>query len=88
MRIDDLNRAPQPQESAKTEGVRPDRSQNGAASRQTSDGDAASISGMAAALSPNESRLEALRLQVERGQYDPSSNAVAAKLIDEHTLDQ
>jgi anti-sigma28 factor (negative regulator of flagellin synthesis) len=88
MRIDDLYRAPQSQESAKTEGVQPDRSQNGAASRQTSDADAASISGMATALSPSESRLEALRLQVERGQYNPSSNDVAAKLIDEHTLDQ
>jgi len=88
MRIDDLNRAPQSQESAKTEGVRPDRTTNGTSSPQTSDSDAASISGMAAALSPSESRLEALRLRVERGQYNPSANDVAAKLIDEHTIDQ
>ncbi len=88
MRIDDLNRALQSQESAKTEGVRPDHTQNSAASPQTSTSDAASISGMASALSPSDSRLEALRLQVERGQYNPSANDVAAKLIDEHTLDQ
>ena len=74
------------QESAKAEGVRPDRSQNGAASRQTSEADAASISGMAAALSPSESTPK--RPLAERGQYNPSANDVAAKLIDEHSLDQ
>ncbi len=88
MRIDDLNRAPQSQETGKTESVRPDRTANGTASPQTSEADAASISDLATALSPSESRLEALRLQVERGEYKPSANDVAAKLIDEHTLDQ
>ena len=88
MRIDDLNRAPQSQETGKAESIRPDRSSNGTASSKESDADAASISDLATALSPSESRLEALRLQVERGEYNPSASAVAAKLIDEHTLDQ
>jgi len=96
MRIDDLNRGLQAQETAKTGAVSNENAKlNGAASRN-SDSDAAEISPLAAnaldqasAVSPTDAksaRLEQLRLQVERGQYNVSSQDVAASIIDQHII--
>lgn len=97
MRIDDLNRALQTQEAAKTDAVGPDRAKAGGSSSPEADSDAASISALATrALDPalnatsnrtNDARLEVLRLQVERGEYHVSAQDVAASLIDQHIVD-
>jgi anti-sigma28 factor (negative regulator of flagellin synthesis) len=97
MRIDDLNRALQPPEAAKTDIVGPDRSKAGESSAPDSNSDAASISALAArALHPasdaesikaNDARVEMLRLQVERGEYNVSARDVAASIIDQHIRD-
>jgi anti-sigma28 factor (negative regulator of flagellin synthesis) len=84
MRIDDLGRAPQTQETGKTDAVRPEGGKSNALSTHKADGDAADISGLAAALAPSDGRLEALRLRVERGDYHVSANDIARGIIDEH----
>lgn len=88
MRIDDVNRAPQAQETEKAGAVRSDGAKNGAISPHHADSDAASISELATALSPNEARLETLRLQVERGEYRPAAQEVAASIIEQHTIEK
>lgn len=85
MRIDDVNSATASSEASKSAAIRPDRADGASVSRREHAPDAADISGLAAALSPNETRLEALRLQVERGEYHPSAKDVAARIIDQHT---
>ena len=85
MRIDDLNSAAQAQETAKSDAVRLDRARGTDVSLEHSDPDAAQISELANALSPSDARLEALSLQVERGEYHPSAKDVAARIIDQHT---
>jgi anti-sigma28 factor (negative regulator of flagellin synthesis) len=86
MRIDDLNRAPQTQEAAKTDAVRPDAAKGHGLASGNADSDAAAISDLAMALAPSDARIEALRLQVERGEYKVSAKDVARGIIDEHIL--
>src|SRR5258708_1955911 len=85
MRIDDLNRAPQSQEAAKTDAARLDAAKGKVPEANNADSDAATISDLANALAPSDARIEALRLQVERGEYHVSSPDVAGSIIDEHT---
>ena len=97
MRIDDLNRALQPPEAAKTDIVGSDRSKAGESSAPDSNSDAASISALAArALHPapdgesiktNDARVEMLRLQIERDEYHVSAQDLAASIIDQHIRD-
>ncbi len=87
MRIDDLNRGSQTQGTEKTEATRPDQAKTGAKTGTSSAADAADISGAATALSPSEARLEALRLQVERGEYKVPAKEIARNIIDQHTTD-
>jgi anti-sigma28 factor (negative regulator of flagellin synthesis) len=96
MRIDDLNRALQTQDTAKTDSVGSDRATAAGSSAPDSDSDAASISQLAtSALDPalnatstgtSNARLEMLRLQVERGEYQVSAQDVAASVIDQHIV--
>jgi anti-sigma28 factor (negative regulator of flagellin synthesis) len=86
MRIDDLNRASQAQEAAKADAVRPDGTKGSATASRNADSDAAAISDLATALAPSDARIEALRVQVERGEYNVSASAVAQDIIDEHTI--
>jgi anti-sigma28 factor (negative regulator of flagellin synthesis) len=82
MRVDDLNRAPQAQETQKTEAIGP-KGKSGTSSSAVS-GDQSSISSAASSLNPSAEKLEALRLQVEQGNYQVSAQAVAAGIINEH----
>jgi len=89
MRIDDANRAPLSSDATKTDSVRAeraDRTQGGGIASSDGNSDAASISDMASALGTNDSRLEGLRMQVERGEYNVSPQAIAGSIIDEHTI--
>lgn len=96
MRIDDLNRSVQSQETEKTGAVSPDATKSRGASGPAVDSDAAEISQLASnALDPNlnavsaksrDSRIETLRVQIERGEYNVSADDVAASIIDEHTI--
>ena len=86
MRIDDLNGAPQAREAAKADAVRPDATKGSSQATRNGDTDAVSISDLATALAPSDARIEALRLQVERGEYKVSANDVARGIIDEHTI--
>ena len=87
MRIDDLNRASQSHEASKTESIRPDHVKGGSSSSSAEGGsDAASISDLANALTPDDARLQALRLQVERGEYRVSAQDIASGIIEDHTV--
>ena len=96
MRIDDLNRSVQSQETEKTGAVSPDATKSRGASGPAVDSDAADISQLAStALDPTlnavsaknrDSRIETLRVQIERGEYNVSADDVAASIIDEHTI--
>lgn len=89
MRIDDANRASLSSDATKTESVRADkadRAQSGGISSTDGQPDAASISDMACALGTNDARLEGLRMQVERGEYNISPQAIAGSIIDEHIV--
>lgn len=97
MRIDDLNRAPQAHEAEKTGAAQPDRVKSRDTPASAEDADAADISTLAAsALASNslasapskadQSRIEALRLQIERGEYNVSSDEIAASIIDHHIV--
>jgi len=92
MRIDDVNLSSEARAAAKSEAigksdaVRPE-SVTGNANKSCEGGtDAAAISDMANALAPSDARLEALRLQVERGEYKVSAKDVARRIIDDHTV--
>ncbi|HLJ46792.1 MAG TPA: flagellar biosynthesis anti-sigma factor FlgM [Bryobacteraceae bacterium] len=85
MRIDDLNRTPQTHEAQRT-GAAGAKTKNQAASQSPVSGDETHISEMASALSHGTSKVEALRLQIARGEYHVSSDEIAASLIDEHLL--
>lgn len=86
MRIDDLNRTSQTQEAAKVDAARPEGTRGNESASRNADSDAAEISGLATALAPSDNRIEALRLQVERGEYEISASAVARGIIDEHSI--
>jgi len=86
MRIDDLNGASQSAETAKAEGVRQDDSKSSGSGSRRPETDGATISEFANALSPSDARLEALRLQVERGDYGVSAKEIAGHLIDENMV--
>ena len=96
MRIDDLNRRQQTQETEKTGAVSIDAAKARGTAASKADGDAADISTLAAnALDPKlntsdvktrNARIEELRLQIERGEYNVSAEDVAASIIDEHTV--
>ena len=98
MRIDDLGRANPSPEAAKTNADGLDRAKAGGSSALDADSDAASISPLAssalhAALDTksdktNDARLEALRLQVERGEFHVSAEEVAASIIDQHIVER
>ena len=85
MRIDDLNRAPQSQEAAKADAARLDVAKDNAPASRNADSDAAAISDLATALAPSDARIEALRLQVERGEYSVPAQDIAGSILDEHT---
>ena len=85
MQIDDVNGATQAQVAAKTDAVRPEGTRGGALASCNADSDAAAISHLATALAPSDTRIEELRLQVERGEYKVSTSDVACDIIDEHT---
>jgi anti-sigma28 factor (negative regulator of flagellin synthesis) len=87
MRIDDLKDASQSQEAAQTDASQPDAAEDNAPALCNADSDAATISDLVAALGPSDARIEALRLQVERGEYRVSSQDVAGSIIDEHIAD-
>ena len=85
MRIDDLNRSPLTQETAKTEQTAEKRAlqKDSKAARGT---DQADVSQLAQALSTNDpQRLEQLRLAVQSGKYEVPAEAVAKAIIDHHT---
>ena len=85
MRIDDLNRAPLTQETAKTEQAAEKRAldKDSKAARGT---DQAEVSQLAQALSAGDpQRLEQLRLAVQSGKYEVPAEAVAKAIIDHHT---
>lgn len=85
MRIDDLNRAPLTPETGKTEQAADKKAleKDPKAARGT---DQAEVSQMAHALSTSDpKRLEQLRLAVQSGKYEVSSEAVANAIIDHHT---
>ncbi len=93
MRIDNLNNSVPSAALEKTDAVRPEAANDLSTASSGGAADSASISGLAAALhsavDPNatgasEARLQALRLQIERGEYQPSSADVASRIIDEH----
>jgi flagellar biosynthesis anti-sigma factor FlgM len=96
MRIDDLNSTPQTHEAGKTDSVRQqDRTKTNPSVPPGKGDDDASISPLAAALSPaintsesshSEAQLEALRLKVERGEYHVSAEDIAAGIIDRHRV--
>jgi anti-sigma28 factor (negative regulator of flagellin synthesis) len=84
MRMDDVSRLPQ---SQTTERAQPTNSQH---SPGQSSGDAiedhAEISSLAQALEgADRKRLDALRLQVESGEYTVSASELAGRIIDAHT---
>ncbi len=88
MRIDDLNRTPQAQqaqEAPRTEAAGAKTREQSAALGSVS-GDETHISQLASALSTGASKVETLRLQVARGEYHVSSEAVASSIIDEHLM--
>lgn len=85
MRIDDLNRSPLTQETAKTEQTAEQRAlqKDSKAARGT---DQADVSQLAQALSTSDpQRLEQLRLAVQSGKYEVPAEAVAKAIIDHHT---
>ena len=95
MRIDDLNSTPQTHEAGKTDPVRQDRTKANPSAPPGKGDDDASISPLAAALSPaintseptrSEAHLEALRLKVERGEYHVSAEDIAAGIIHRHRV--
>ena len=85
MRIDDLNRTSQAHEAQRNEAVGA-KTKNQAASQPSVSGDETHISEMAAALTHGTSKVEALRLQIARGEYHVSSDNIAASVIAEHLL--
>ena len=94
MRIDDLNRSVQAQETEKSGAVSPDHGKVGGNAQPDSDSDSATISQLAtdaldgaantASNKSHDARIEALRLQVQRGEYNVSAEDVAASIIDQH----
>ena len=85
MRIDDLNRSPLTQETAKTEQTAEKRAleKDSKAARGT---DQAEVSQLAQALTTADpQRLEQLRLAVQSGKYEVPAEAVAKAIIDHHT---
>lgn len=97
MRIDNLNRDIQTPETDKTGAVQLDRVKTGETEMLAVDSpDAASISHLASsALDPaagaksakaDEARIAALRLQIERGEYNVSADKIAASIIDQHII--
>ena len=99
MRIDDLNRALQTHDTAKTDAVGSDRTKaaGNSAPDPDSDSDSAKISPLAAnaldtsihtnSTGSHDARVEMLRLRVERGEYNVSAQEVAASIIDQHMVD-
>ena len=88
MRIDDLNRTPpaqQTQEAPRTDAAAA-KTRNQLAAQRSVSGDESHISQLASALSTGPSRVEALRLQIVRGDYHVSNEEIAASIIDEHLL--
>ena len=97
MRIDNLNRSLHTPETEKTGAVQADWAKTGETSASAANSpDAASISQLASsALDPaasarsaktDEARLEALRVQIERGEYNVSAEQIAASIIDQHII--
>ncbi len=93
MRID-LNNSLPSNGLEKTDAVRPEAGDEFSTHRSGGAADSASISGLAAALNSaadsgasgaSEARLQSLRLQIERGEYQPSSAEVAGRIIEQHT---
>ena len=82
MRIDDLNRTPATQEAEKSEQTAQERPPE---KERVSSSDQAEVSDLAQSIAaPDSGRVEQLRLQVQSGSYDVSSQAVANSLIDAH----
>lgn len=82
MRIDDLNRTPATQEAEKSEQTTQERPPE---KERVSSSDQAEVSDLAQSIAaPDSGRVEQLRLQVQSGSYDVSSQAVANSLIDAH----
>ena len=96
MRIDDLNSAAGAHAPAKTDAIGTDRTKPGGSPMSDADPDSANISSLAAnalnaaetqtSAGSNDARLDALRLQVERGEYKVSAQDVAARIIDQHIV--
>lgn len=95
MRIDDFNRSVPAQQTDKTGAISPGNTGKlNEASSEAADPDAADISPLAAhALDPSlgaaaaqarQARIEQLRLQVQRGEYNVSAEEVAGSIIDQH----
>ena len=85
MRIDDLNRSPLTQETAKTEQTA-EKSALQKDSKAARGTDQADVSQLAQALSTSDpQRLEQLRLAVQSGKYEVPAEAVAKAIIDHHT---
>jgi anti-sigma28 factor (negative regulator of flagellin synthesis) len=86
MRIDDLNRTPLTQGAEKTDQAARERALE--KDSVTDSTDQADVSQLAQALSTSDpGRLEQLRLQVESGNYQVSSKALAGSIIDAHLKD-
>ncbi len=83
MRIDDLNRSPQPHPAEKSE---PPAEKQPADSVAPVAADRAEISDLARALTAADpQRLEQLKLEVQSGRYNVSAAEVAKAIIDAHS---
>lgn len=83
MRIDDLNRTPVTQGAEKTDQAAEKRVLE--KDRGAAGADQADVSELARALAPRDpARMEQLRLEVQSGKYDASSEAIAKSIIDAH----
>jgi len=86
MRIDDVNRSPQPAPAAKTNSQPADRAQGD--EDQGVGTDSTEISSVAKALQiADPQRLEKLRLDVLRGHYQVSADKVAQAIVDDSIQD-
>ena len=82
MRIDDPTRTPQAHSTERPDAAGAAR--KGSAVSPSPDGDQAAVSDFAAALSPDSARIEALRMQIEKGEYHVSADVLASSIIDDH----
>jgi anti-sigma28 factor (negative regulator of flagellin synthesis) len=84
MRIDDRSPTSQTQATTRTQADLKPGSKDNKAGAISGSPDEANISDVASALAAKNSRVEELRMQIEKGEYHVSAKDLAASIIKQH----